>query len=110
MCASIGVAMAGPDHANPDLLLRDADLAMYRAKQQGGARFEIFDKHLETHVSSQQHHERELRQVLDKREFEVWYQPIYRLTTGKIEGFESMLRWRRADGSIESFDESHSAG
>jgi len=104
VCASVGVAMAGPDHTNPDLLLRDADLAMYRAKQQGGARFEIFDKHLETHVSAQQHRERELRQVLDKREFEVWYQPIYRLTTGRIEGFESMLRWRRADGSIEGFD------
>jgi len=102
---SIGVAMAGPEHLTPDLLLRDADLAMYRAKEAGGGRFEIFDKHLETYVSSQQERERELRQVLNKREFEIWYEPIYRLTTGRIESFESQLRWRRADGSVESFDE-----
>jgi diguanylate cyclase (GGDEF)-like protein/PAS domain S-box-containing protein len=100
---SIGAAMAGPDHVTPDLLLRDADLAMYRAKEQGGGRFEVFDKHLVTHITSQQERERELRRVLDMREFEIWYEPIYRLTTGKIEGFESQLRWRRADGSVESF-------
>ena len=100
---SIGVAMAGPDHLTPDLLLRDADLAMYRAKEQGGGRFEVFDKHLVTHITNQQERERELRRVLEMREFEIWYEPIYRLTTGKIEGFESQLRWRRADGSVESF-------
>jgi len=105
MCCSIGVAMAGPDHLTPDQLLRDADLAMYRAKQQGGARFEVFDKNLETQVSGSQMRERELRQVLDKREFEIWYEPIYRLATGQIEGYEALLRWRRPDGTIDSFDD-----
>jgi Amt family ammonium transporter len=105
VCTSIGVAMAGPEHTTPESLLRDADLAMYRAKQQGGARFEIFDKNLQTQVSASQLRERELRQVLDNREFEIWYQPIHRLATGKIEGFEALLRWRRADGSVESFDD-----
>jgi EAL domain-containing protein (putative c-di-GMP-specific phosphodiesterase class I) len=85
------------------LLVRDADLAMYRAKQEGGSRFAIFDKHLETHVTSQQERERELRRVLDKKEYEIWYQPIYRLANGRIEGFESLLRWHRPDGSVESF-------
>ena len=102
---SIGAAMAGPDHLTPELLLRDADLAMYRAKQQGGGRFELFDKHLETHISSQHDRERELRQVLEKRDFEIWYEPIFRLTTGKVEGFEAQLRWRRPDGSVESLDD-----
>jgi Amt family ammonium transporter len=98
--ASIGVAIAGPDHAAPEQLIRDADFAMYRAKQNGGGRFEIFDKQLEVHVASLQEQERELRQVLEKRLFEIWYQPIFRLQTGKLEGFESVLCWRRADGSM----------
>jgi len=103
--ASIGAAMAGPDHLTPDLLLRDADLAMYRAKQQGGGRSEIFDKHLETHISSLHERERDLRRVLEKREFEICYDPIYRLATGKIEGLEAQLRWRQPDGSVESLSD-----
>ena len=90
--ASIGVAMAGPDHTAPELLIRDADFAMYTAKQAGGGRYEIFDKQMEGHVTTQQERERELRSVVERREFEVWYQPIYRLQTGKLEGFESLLR------------------
>ncbi len=100
--ASIGVAMASQDHLNPELLLRDADFAMYRAKQNGGDRYEIFDRNMEVHISGQQERERELRHVLDKREFELWYQPIYRLATGLVDGFEALLRWRRADGTIDS--------
>jgi diguanylate cyclase (GGDEF)-like protein/PAS domain S-box-containing protein len=101
--ASIGVAMAGPEHNAPEMLLRDADFAMYRAKQEGGGRFEIFDKHLEMHVTNQQERERELRHALDTKQYEIWYQPIYRLANGRIEGFESLLRWRRPDGSVEGF-------
>jgi Amt family ammonium transporter len=103
--ASIGVAIAGPDHAVPELLIRDADFAMYRAKQDGGGRFDIFDKQLEVHVASLQERERELRQVLEKRLFEIWYQPIFRLQTGKLEGFESVLCWRREDGSVASLSD-----
>ena len=101
--ASIGAAMAGPDHTSADLLVRDADFAMYRAKQSGGGRYEIFDKHLEVVVTSQQERERELRYRLDKRLLEFLYLPIFRLQDGRLEGFECMLRWRRADGSVDSF-------
>lgn len=101
--ASIGVALAGNEYDSPELLIRDADFAMYRAKQQGGGRFEIFDKRLEVQVSSQQEREQELRQVLDHHQFELWYQPIYRLADGELEGFEALLRRRRTDGSVESF-------
>jgi len=101
--ASLGAAMAGPEHDSPDVLIRDADFAMYRAKQEGGHRCEIFDRQMKLHVTFQQERERELRHVLSKREFELWYQPIFRLATGRVDGFESLLRWRRADGTIDSF-------
>jgi diguanylate cyclase (GGDEF)-like protein/PAS domain S-box-containing protein len=100
---SIGAAMAGPDHTSADQLVRDADFAMYRAKQSGGGRYEVFDKHLEVVVTSQQERERELRYRLDKRLLEFLYQPIFRLQDGRLEGFECLLRWRRADGSVDSF-------
>ena len=101
--ASIGAAMAGPDHTSSDLLVRDADFAMYRAKQSGGGRYEIFDKHLEVCVSSQQEREKELRFVLEQRLLEFRYQPICRLQTGKLEALECLLRSRRSDGSVDSF-------
>jgi len=103
--ASIGVAMAGADLTNPEMLIGDADFAMYRAKQEGGGRYEIFDKHLEVQVTSLQERERELRHVLEKREFEIWYEPIFRLESGKLEGFESQLCWHHEDGSTDCFSD-----
>jgi EAL domain-containing protein (putative c-di-GMP-specific phosphodiesterase class I) len=100
--ASIGMATAGSEHSTPELLIRDADFAMHRAKLEGGGRFAIFDKRLELQSSSQKDRERELRHVLGKRQYEIWYQPIYRLSDGKIRGFESQLRWCRPDGSVDS--------
>ncbi|MGB8029805.1 MAG: EAL domain-containing protein [Terracidiphilus sp.] len=103
--ASIGAAVAGPDHLSSDLLLRDADFAMYRAKQAGGGRYEIFDKHLEISVTTHQERERELRTAVNKRQFVFQYQPIYRLVGGMIEGFESLLSLRRADGVVDNFSD-----
>jgi diguanylate cyclase (GGDEF)-like protein/PAS domain S-box-containing protein len=100
--ASIGVAMAGRDTADVESLLRNSDFAMYRAKERGGQRYEVFDRNMGIQVDSQQERERELRQALSNRKFEIWYKPIYRLATGLLEGFEALLRWRRADGSIDS--------
>ena len=105
--ASVGVAIAGPDHAEPERLIRDADFAMYCAKQSGGGRFEIFNKQLEVAVASLQEHELEQRQALDSRQFEVWYQPICAFQASsvrnvRLEGFESLLYWRKADGSVAS--------
>jgi diguanylate cyclase (GGDEF)-like protein len=101
--ASMGAAMAGPDHTTPEMLIGDADCAMYSAKQGGGGRYEIFDKQLEVHVTSQQERERELRHALEKRNFEIWYEPIHRLQSGTLEGFESQLCWHHADGSADCF-------
>jgi diguanylate cyclase (GGDEF)-like protein/PAS domain S-box-containing protein len=103
--ASIGAAIASPDHASSDVLLRDADVAMYRAKQAGGGRYEIFDKHLEISVTTHQERERELRTAVNKHQFVFQYQPIYRLVGGMIEGFESLLSLRRADGVVDDFSD-----
>ncbi len=103
--ASIGAAVAGSDHTSADLLIRDADFAMYRAKQTGGGQYEVFDKHLEIVVTSQQERERELRYRLDKRLLEFLFQPVVRLQDGRVEGFECLLRWRHADGSIDNFSD-----
>ncbi|MGB6687207.1 MAG: bifunctional diguanylate cyclase/phosphodiesterase, partial [Terracidiphilus sp.] len=103
--ASIGVAIADPDHQNPQGLMQDADYAMYRAKQEGGGRFEVFDRHLEVHLTVQQERERELRHMLDERRFEVCYEPVYLLGDGRLVGFESILRSARADGAEDSFSD-----
>jgi Amt family ammonium transporter len=103
--ASIGVAIAGPDHTAPEQLIRDADFAMYRAKQAGGGRIEIFDKKLEIAAAYLQECELGLRQVIKQHQFELQYQPICRLKAGallsaRVEGFDAQLCWRRVDGSV----------
>jgi diguanylate cyclase (GGDEF)-like protein/PAS domain S-box-containing protein len=102
---SIGVAMAGMDDVTADSLLRDADLALYHARQAGGERYEVFDRHMGVETNLLQERERELRHALSNRKFELWYEPIFRLATGELESFESILRFRRADGSIDSFND-----
>ena len=101
---SMGVAMAAPDHASAEMLLRDAGFALNRARMTGGGCCEFFNRQLEMPSKKwSQDPERELRRVLEKHRYEVWYQPIYQLTSGKLEGFESLLRLRRPDGSAGSF-------
>jgi Amt family ammonium transporter len=101
---SMGIAMAGPLHITPELVIRDASFALNRARLTGGGCSEVFDKQLEMPFKkSNQDPERELRRVLEKHQYEVWYQPIYQLESGKLEGFESLLRLRRPDGSVDSF-------
>jgi len=95
--ASIGIAFGTLDHTSPEQILRDADFAMYQAKSNGHARHEVFDGSMHVHVAAQMKKEQELKTALERKEFAVWYQPIYRLATGEIEGFEALLRWRRGD-------------
>jgi diguanylate cyclase (GGDEF)-like protein/PAS domain S-box-containing protein len=98
--ASIGIAFGTLDHTSPEQILRDADFAMYQAKSNGHARHEVFDGSMHVHVAAQMRQEQDLKKALDNKEFEVWYQPIYRLSTGEIEGFEALLRWRGPDGNF----------
>jgi EAL domain-containing protein (putative c-di-GMP-specific phosphodiesterase class I) len=77
----------------PEDLLRDADIAMYRAKALGKARCELFDAEMRTQAVARLQFENDLRRALLKREFQVYYQPIILLETGRIFGFEALTRW-----------------
>ncbi len=91
--ASIGVVVSGPSAASPETLLRDADAAMYGAKGQGRARIECFDR--QTHQRSVEALELEadLHRVVEREELRVHYQPIVDLVTGRVSGFEALIRW-----------------
>ncbi len=102
---SVGVAMAGMDEVTAESLLRDADLALYHARQAGGQRYEIFDRRMGVETNFLHERERDLRQALSNRKFELWYEPLFRLATGELESFESILRFRRADGSIDTLND-----
>lgn len=99
---SMGVAIAEDAHDTPEALFHDADRAMHRARQSGGGRYEIFDRGSDIEISNDKLRERQLRQVLDQHQFELWYQPIYRLSSAALEGFEALPRLRRPDGSVDS--------
>jgi diguanylate cyclase (GGDEF)-like protein len=89
--ASIGIAVA--DGRPPEALLRDADAAMYRAKEKGRDRAELFDAQLREDVVARLDTERELRHALEHGGLLLYYQPIVSLQTGAVTGFESLLRW-----------------
>ncbi|WP_368641417.1 EAL domain-containing protein [Castellaniella ginsengisoli] len=91
---SIGIAMSRPLYQTVDQLLHDADTALYRAKAAGRHRFVLFDESL--HVSSVNvlDLEQQMRDALEKSEFEAYFQPIVRLADGGVTGYEALIRWR----------------
>ena len=93
MSVSVGIAMNQPNVDRPEDYLRDADLAMYRAKTGGRARHEIFRPDMRSGAVLQLSIESDLRHALERGELRVMYQPVWTLTTGKIAGFEALVRW-----------------
>lgn len=73
--------------------MRDADIAMYRAKSTGGGRYQVFDQVMHEYALGKLHLENDLRQAIERQEFRVDYQPIIFMATGKISGFEALVRW-----------------
>ncbi|HZO24589.1 MAG TPA: EAL domain-containing protein [Chloroflexota bacterium] len=90
---SIGIALSTPGHDRPDTLLRNADLAMYRAKANGKARFQVFDPSMTISALERMEMETDLRQALDRGQLRVVYQPIMSLESGQISEFEALVRW-----------------
>jgi diguanylate cyclase (GGDEF)-like protein/PAS domain S-box-containing protein len=91
--ASFGVRSIGADTADPEALLRDADAAMYRAKELGKARCEVFDMSMRERAVERLDLEGSLRHALDRGELKMLYQPQVELATGRIVGAEALIRW-----------------
>jgi diguanylate cyclase (GGDEF)-like protein/PAS domain S-box-containing protein len=101
--ASIGVAVSrasGERPVNAELLIRDADAAMYRAKESGRARCVLFDAEMQASAMLRLEVERELRYALDRDELALHYQPVVNLRNGDIEGFEALVRWRHPERGL----------
>ena len=91
--ASIGIAFSASGYDRPEDLLRDADTAMYRAKRLGSGRTQIFDREMHARALARLTLETDLRRALERGEFRLHYQPIVSLLTGRISGFEALVRW-----------------
>jgi diguanylate cyclase (GGDEF)-like protein len=92
--ASIGIVFGSNNYQNGVELLRDADIAMYRAKSQGKGRYAIFDDEMYTQTVHLSRIETDLRYAIERQELLLYYQPIISLKTGKITGFEALVRWQ----------------
>ncbi|WP_054468266.1 PAS domain S-box protein [Planktothricoides sp. SR001] len=100
--ASIGIAMLSPTYEQPEQVLRDADIAMYRAKRAGKARYEIFDKVMYSYALGLLQLENDLRRAIEKREFKLHYQPITSLVSASLTGFEALVRWHHPEKGMVS--------
>lgn len=97
---SIGIAPANPDYRTTDEILRDADTAMYRAKAQGKAVYVVFDNTMHELARRRLKLESELRQGLENGEFMPVFQPLIDLKSGKLKGFEALVRWNHPERGL----------
>jgi diguanylate cyclase (GGDEF)-like protein len=91
---SIGIAMGNATYEKPEHILRDADIAMYQAKKLGHAHYQVFESSMRDHVLKRLQLETDLRLAVQNQEFYLNYQPIISLCTGKMAGFEALVRWQ----------------
>lgn len=103
--ASIGIRVSGHVPTTPELMLRDADLALYTAKERGGSRAELFDAATHTVVLDRQAIDHELQLALGRDEFCLHYQPQVDLESGQIVGVEALLRWEHPHRGLVGPDE-----
>jgi len=101
--ASIGIALSTTPHTRAEEMLRNADIAMYRAKTLGKSRTEFFDPQMHTNAVHRLQLDRELRKAIEAHEFKVHYQPIVQLQSGLVSGFEALVRWD-SDTGLKSPD------
>ncbi|MEZ5465022.1 MAG: EAL domain-containing protein [Lysobacteraceae bacterium] len=97
---SIGIVLGQTHYHTPEELLRDADVALYRAKASGRRCHVVFDETLRREALLQLEMEGNLRRALACGEFDAFYQPIQSLREGQVTGYEALMRWRQADGGI----------
>lgn len=98
--ASIGISMTGGVPRDPEEILRDAETAMYRAKEAGGARAEVFDSTMHARAVSMLQTESELRRAIERSELEPYYQPVVSIETGRIVSCEALARWNHPERGL----------
>ncbi len=98
--ASIGVALPSAGHELPESLLRDADAAMYQAKERGRARFEVFDADMRASALKRLQVEADLRRALERDEMRLVYQPVIEVESGRIAAVEALLRWHHPERGV----------
>jgi diguanylate cyclase (GGDEF)-like protein len=99
---SIGIAIAPQDGEESETLLRSADLALYRAKEAGRGTYAFFEESLNERAQQRRQLEADLRLALERREFELFYQPLFDLEQNQICSFEALLRWRHPERGLVS--------
>ena len=102
---SIGIAFSEPNLTSSEDLLRNADIAMYKAKAIGSNKYELFDESLHTQVVNRLHLETDFHRSLDRGEFRLHYQPIISLLDGRVVGFEALARWQHPQRGYVSPEE-----
>ncbi len=100
--ASIGIAVGPGDGSSADKLLRNADLALYRAKGDGRGTFRFFEPAMDLQMLTRRIMEQDLRKALPAGEFELYYQPVVNLANSEISGFEALIRWNHPERGIVS--------
>ncbi len=105
MLASVGISISRDPYGDPEVMLREADMAMYRAKNAGGRRMELFDESLRLEASAHTEIEGRLRHALPRHELLLAYQPILALSGGQALGAEALVRWRPRDPDIAQSSE-----
>ena len=100
LSASIGIALASGPSERPEALLRDADAAMYRAKERGKGRWELFDEQMRSTALQRLETENALHRALDRGEFRVFYQPVISLSEGRCIGAEALVRWQHPERGL----------
>jgi EAL domain-containing protein (putative c-di-GMP-specific phosphodiesterase class I) len=97
---SIGVAIAPQDGADSETLLRNADLALYRAKEAGRGTFAFFEESLNAQAQQRRQIENDLRLAVERGEFELYYQPLFDLEQNRVCSFEALLRWKHPQRGV----------
>jgi len=98
--ASVGIAVGPGDGTSPDELLRNADLALYRAKGDGRGTFRFFESEMDLQMQARRILEQDLRKALPAGEFELYYQPVVNLASNVISGFEALIRWNHPEQGV----------
>ena len=98
--ASIGITFSTNNYQSSDQIVRDADIAMYKAKSRGKAQYAVFDSSLHRHVAEQLQLEQELRRALGQGQLMLEYQPICTLKDRKLTGFEALVRWNHPERGL----------